>query len=316
MDKSSYGLSTELFVHKTNKATFAVYANLKKPAEDLFCRVVGDDSKFRLDVNDFATKGKGNTEHAVFNLDICDMLELYDMGRASTMFGREYKMNRSKIIGAAESKGMCPAYRCTIIRDPKLNNPWTIQITNGRAKPKRMENGACMEESGTFVKTTEGKVFMTDTKFLEMINSMHEKWREVGLVYTMQSIGSFDKVYELYQKGDYKNNLKPDPVNNNPFVQQPENESIFENIPDPEPAPAPVPAAKEYTVTAVISSDFTAVGGVYMAEIVVNGKKYSILFREVTQKLAEARKSGAPVNMVIQEKYKNNKRVFLCKSVE
>ena len=335
MQKSSYGLSTEVFAHKTGKATFAVYANLRKPSDDLFCRVVADDSKFRLDINDFAVNGKGNSKHAIYNLDIVDMLELYDLGKAAVIFGREYKMPpKSKIVGSMEDKGTCPAYRCNITRDPKMNNPWIIQIINGRAKPKRMENGACMEESGSFQKTTEGKIFMTDAKFLEMINNMHEKWREVGLVYAMQSIGNFEKVYENYQKGSYKENLTPntsDPNEGNPFTgssqaeSEPNREGLFEDIPEtsipkpkPEPKPAPAPektACKEYTVTAIITSDFTAVGGVYMAEIVVNGKKYSILFKEITPKLKEVRETGAPVQMVIQEKYKNNKRMFLCKSV-
>lgn len=324
-EKKNYGKSTELFVYKTNKATFAIFANLRKPTDDLFCRVVGDDSKFRLDLNDFASKGKGNSEHSVYNIDMGDMLELYEKGRIATLFNKPYQLNLFKIIGSAEENGTCPTYHCSIFRDPSLKNSWGIKIENGRAKPQRYEGGACQEQSGTFQKNFEGKVFMNDRKFLEMINCMYEKWREVGLVYTMQSIGSFEEVYATYQRGDYNKNLVPERTDENPFVNNAPapaaSESLFEDVPaaapekpaEPVPAPAETQKPEIYNVTAIINSDFTAVSGVYVAECIISGKKGSVYFKEPTPELIEARKTGKPVKMQIELKHKNDKKLFLCK---
>lgn len=321
MGKSDYGLSTELCVHKTDKATFAVYANLKKPADSLFCRVVSDDSKFRLDINDFSSNGKGNNDHAIYNIDVDDMLDLYENGLTAMKFSREYKFEGSKIISSAENNGTCPAYRLSITRNTTYNNPWIIQITNGRAKPKRSPNGACMEESGSFVKTTEGKVFLKDKAFNSMIHKMYEKWREVGFVYAMQSIGLFDQVYANYNKGSYKSDLTPTPPSSTQTPAQ--DGSYFENIndttatqPQPvQPVNQPESSAKsdDYVVTAVITSDFMAVGGVYMAEIVVNGKKSNVYFREISQRLQSAKESGSPVSLTLYNRDRQGQKMILCR---
>lgn len=93
-------------------------------------------SKIRLVAQDYS-KGTGkNSFYCSYNFEPSDIKNLYNI---INLRPQNYKRRFFKVVN---QKGNSPYYEVIITCDPKLNNPWIIQVTNGDALNAKPINGS------------------------------------------------------------------------------------------------------------------------------------------------------------------------------
>lgn len=214
------GITNQICVSKTNKTTFAAYADIKPADIESFMEIVS--GKIRLTLRDFSS-GKGDqAKTARYNIDIWAADMIYEKARMLDDL-RDYEYKGTKIYGnrpenSGQFQGMCQTFRLSISKHALMSDgrestyPWAIWISNGYAlaNPGTVP-GSFYEAKNTFIQTSAVSMRFSTEEFYRLFRAIH-----IGIMQITSAAGThlipegFKRFEE--QKEASRNRLTQNPV--------------------------------------------------------------------------------------------------------
>lgn len=323
-------ITNQAAVERVNGRTISFYPNLDIPKANAYGE--GVQGKVKISIQDY-TKGKGdNSIYANFNLELSDFYYLYERAKISNM---PDALRRTKIIGwekesSGKFAGLSATSKLVINRVGKTsdgqvrNYPWEITIQNGYAKamPGKMA-GTFYEGSGTFQVTKEATMKFTDVAFLEkmtQINNYIQMYKDIMVkpVFEKGLMEFIKSEEERKNRNSYSNNVEkevkaepkaepaPAPTVTQSSTQEPKQMSM-NDISSSQNAQVPKSTNSNcHKMTMVISSQFQHLdGNNAVAQCMIGGKTYAVMFHGVDEALMEAQEKQLAITCML---YADEKR--------
>ena len=322
-------ITNQAAVERVNGRTIAFYPNLDVPELNSYGE--GVQGKVKVTIQDY-TKGKGdNSIFASFNLDLSDFYYLFQRAKISNMSD---PLRRTKIIGWEKEKagkfaGLSPTSKVTISRVPKTadgqpkNYPWIITIQNGYAKamPGKVA-GTFYEGSKTFQVVKEASMQFTDVDFLEkmtQVNNYIQMYKDVMVKPIFEKgLAEFLKAEEERKKrNSYSDNVEkevkaePEPAPAQSSSQEPKQMSMNDVASSTQESKPVNPNCHKMIM--VISSPFQYLDGDNaVAQCMIGGKTYNVMFHGVDEALIEAQEKQLAITCML---YADEKRQMHFESI-
>lgn len=313
-------ITNQAAVERVNGRTISFYPNLDIPTVNAYGE--GVQGKVKITIQDY-TKGKGdNSIYANFNLELSDFYYLYERAKISNL---PETLRRTKIIGwekesSGEYVGLSPTSKLVISRTAKTadgqtrNYPWEINIQNGFAKamPGKMA-GTFYEGSGTFQVIKEATMKFTDVAFLEkmtQINSYITMYKDIVVKPLFEKgLAEFLKSEEERKnRNSYSNNVEKEvtasELTTAPAQKQDPKQMSMNNVSTTDTPNEDKPNCHKMTM--VITSPFQYLDGDNaVAQCMIGGKIYAVMFHGVDEALMEAQEKQLAITCML---YADEKR--------
>lgn len=317
MSKNYNQISSQVACVQTKNRTLAFYVKIENAPLERYNEII--DGKIKLLLKDF-TAGKGDRSlNPYYNLDLKDVYYLYHRAR---QFWMPEPFQGTKIMNNVETegpyKGMSLAFHLSISRtDQKkgksgemetAKQPWNITVENGYAiaSPGAIP-GSYYEKSGTFKATETAYINLTDQDFLMCMESIYkciEIYREL-YGRTMIPKG-LKELGEKYRRNSYSGEEE---TTQQEETEKEKEDRTQESQPS-QPSDSSDSMAKTHPTPLLIDSDFVAMeGGRAAAICLIKGKKYNIIFDQVTDDIVEAKINK---NLVTGALYADQNKICHC----
>lgn len=302
MSKNFDQISTQVACVQTQNRTLAFYLKITGAPLERFHEII--EGKVKLLLKDFSA-GKGDMAlNPYYNLDLCDVFYLYHHARN---FHMPTPFQGQKIFGNAVEtegryKGLSKCFHITIARNDKRKNasgelepakqPWNIAIENGYAVAAPGKNkGTYYEKSGTFKVTESSYINLTDKDFLMCMESIYKC---IDLYRELYGRTLIPKGLKEIAERDRRNQY--DDSNNGEKSEEDQASRPTENS-NPQTSGSTGVQQAVHTTPILIDSDFVALeNGAAAAVCMVRGKRYRIIFDQITDDVLNAKINRILVN--------------------
>ena len=168
-------ISEQIYKIQTNRKLIAVYDRLKYAALTNYAQLhakgetLENEYKVRsligITIQDY-TNGTGSS-NIIVQYNLAPEQIQFILSRITAGF-QEYEWYQSKIYGKPDSQGYSIAQQFSISRHTtdqqgrSMNNPWRIQIVNGKGIKAHNQNGGSYMKSGSFVSEKSAFIQLND----------------------------------------------------------------------------------------------------------------------------------------------------------
>ncbi len=176
------GITSQICVSKTNKTTFAAYAEIRPADIDCFMELV--TGKIKLTLRDFSSGRGEQAKTARYNMDIWAADMIYEKARKLEDL-QDYEYKGTKIYGnnpvrGGQFDGMCQTFRIGISKHALMSDgrestyPWSIWISNGYAKANPgAVPGSFYEAKNSYCQTSAVNMRFSTEEFYRLFRAVH-----------------------------------------------------------------------------------------------------------------------------------------------
>lgn len=337
MAKQYNEITNQAAVERVNGRTIAFYPNLEAPT--LCSYGEGVTGKVKVSIQDYTKGKGDNSFYVNFNLELSDIYFLFERAKISNMPEplRRTKIIGWEQVKEGKYKGLSATSKLVISRTAKTsdgkprNYPWDITIQNGYAKalPGKI-TGTFYEASGTFQVVNESSMKFTDVDFLEkmmQINNYIKMYNDVMVkpMFT-KGLSEFLKAEaERKNRNSYSASVEQEvnaaQSNKQPAKEEPKQmnmtgytSSTSGVTPYEKDVATGVSTAEEnktsgnspnvkkncHKMTMVITSPFQYLDGERaVAQCMIGGKVYNVMFKDVDDALIEAQEKRLAITCLL-----------------
>ena len=348
MSKEYSGINDELyFVYKTGKKCFSMAPKLELPDDKKYGAVLDlDKSKVVFRINDYSKGTGSNSQKASFNLNVRDMAVLGNLiRRGCSVTERSYSKLHSF---QTDQNGLSNMYNMSISRNPKMKTkdksgnwievdakiPWLITISSGKARPVKMDTGACVAQQGTYVEDVKVSVRLTDDDMVRFWDSF-EDFKNLFIT-SASALKRFERATQLKldsdgnRKASYNEPEQPEQTYSDyqgyedygeyyeaqeepPAPPQPQQSNPAPVKNQSAPAPSTLPDKATAFDVKIIDTEWTTLeDNSVVASCIVNGKERVVYFDRITSAMEDAKSNKNNIKLYLYPSERNGEKIVRC----